>query len=326
MNALGMRRAANCIVGVALWAGVAFAWPQATFPAWAYPWDPAFKFAAAVDDGPRRVPGSAVTYTLREVRNSFFSADWHPEDHGPMPEVVALGRKPEVHACGTCHRADGVGGGPAIANLAGLPAEYIVQQIADFRSGARALAGPPRTSMTLMLASVKAATDAEVRAAAEYFAALKPRRSVRVVEAASVPKTHVAMHFLVVSPGSESEPIGQRIVEVPHDVDQMLLRNARAQFTAYVPPGSIARGEALVRTGGQGQTTPCITCHGPELRGLGPIPGLVGNSPTYLFRQLHDFRRGTRAGVAGAPMKAVVQPLDVADMVSIAAFLGSLAP
>ncbi len=46
-----------------------------------------------------------------------------------MPEVVARGREPEVFACGFCHRADGPGG-PENANIAGLPAACIVQQMA----------------------------------------------------------------------------------------------------------------------------------------------------------------------------------------------------
>ena len=39
-----------------------------------------------------------------------------------------------------------------------------------------------------------------------------------------------------------------------------LLRDARAGFIAYVPVGSIKKGEALVTTGA-GKTTQCGVCH-----------------------------------------------------------------
>jgi cytochrome c553 len=109
-------------------------------PAWAYPVNPP-EFKPAPDDGStRRVPDSSAGFTLGQLRDLFSAPDWHPGDHPPLPEVVARGRKPDVFACGFCHRADGPGG-PENASLAGLPAIYIVQQMADFASGARAGAG-----------------------------------------------------------------------------------------------------------------------------------------------------------------------------------------
>ena len=104
-------------------------------PAWAYPVNPP-DFKLPPDDGTlRRVPGSTAAFTLTQLRDRFFAPDWHPGDHPPMPEVVARGRRPEVFACGFCHRADGPGG-PENSNLAGLPAPYISQQMREFKSGA----------------------------------------------------------------------------------------------------------------------------------------------------------------------------------------------
>ena len=74
-----------------------------------------------------------------------------------MPAVVARGRKPDVLACGFCHRADGPGG-PENASLAGLSADYIVQQMADFKSGARKTSVPERAPPALMIQVAKAAT------------------------------------------------------------------------------------------------------------------------------------------------------------------------
>jgi cytochrome c553 len=296
-----------------------------TFPAWAYPWDPTYDFPPA-DDVLHRVPGSAAAFSVKQARDSFLSPDWHPQDHPPMPDIVARGRKPDVHACGSCHRASGTGGGPSVANLAGLPAAYIAQQVADFKSGARRYSGPPRAAIVLMVAAAKAATDAEIQAAATYFSALKLKPSIRVVETDTVRKTYVARHFIAISKGGDKESIGQRIVEVPVDIDNLLLRDSRSQFLAYVPLGSIAKGEALVKTGGAGTTVPCAACHGPDLRGVGPIPGIAGNSPTYVVRQLYDLKNGARSGTGSVLMKPTVEKLSVEDMVSIAAYLASLTP
>ncbi len=120
-------------------------------PAWAYPVNPP-DFKPAVDDGSlRHVPGSTRAYTLGQLRDFFMAPDWHPGDHPVMPDVVAVGRKPDVYACGFCHRADGRGG-PENANIAGLPAAYIVQQMADFKSGARKSSAPSRLPVTAMTA------------------------------------------------------------------------------------------------------------------------------------------------------------------------------
>jgi cytochrome c553 len=247
-------------------------------------------------------------------------SDWHSADHPPMPETVAHGRRPEVRACGSCHRASGMGG-PENASLAGLPAEYIVQQMADFKSGARTFAGPPRSPITLMVAIAKAATDDEVQAAASYFSSLKPTPNIKVVEADMVPKTQIARVFYATLPDGGTEPLGQRIVETPVDPAQFEHRDSRAQFTAYVPVGSVAKGEGLAKTGGSGKTAPCATCHGPDLKGMGSIPSIAGRSPSYIVRQLYDFQQGKRAGAAGELMK-----LSHDDMISLGAYLGSLKP
>ena len=119
----------------------AFAADDGKPPDWAYPVNPP-DFKLAPDDGtPRRVPDSSASYTLTQIRDLFFAPDWHPEDHPPMPDIVARGRKPDVMACASCHRTDG-SGGPENASLAGLPAAYIVQQVRDMKSGARGTALP----------------------------------------------------------------------------------------------------------------------------------------------------------------------------------------
>jgi cytochrome c553 len=292
-------------------------------PDWAYPVNPP-GFKPKPDDGAlRRVPGSGASFTLTQLRDRFFSPVWHPGEHPAQPEVVARGRKPDVFACGFCHRADGPGG-PENSNIAGLPAAYIVQQMADYKSGARKTSVPGR-NVDLMISLAKAATDAEIEAAAAYFSALKTRAVVRVVESDSVPRTYVTgWHFAAMGKG-EQEALGQRIVEMPEVFEHFESRDTHARFVAYVPPGSIEKGRALAATGG-GKTVQCASCHGPELKGVGAIPGLAGRSPTYLVRQLYDFKHGARAGTEGVQMKPTVKDLAVEDMIALAAYVASLAP
>jgi Cytochrome c553 len=68
-----------------------------------------------------------------------------PQRPRALPDIVANGRKPGVFACGYCHRATGPGG-PENADLAGLPKSYIIQQMADYKSGARGTTRPRANS------------------------------------------------------------------------------------------------------------------------------------------------------------------------------------
>ena len=293
-------------------------------PPWAYAIQPAVQLPP--DDGvPKRVPGSAAAITITEIRDLYVAPDWHPGDHPPMPGVVGRGRKPDMFACGYCHYPNGQGR-PENSSLAGLSAGYIAQQIADYKNGLRKSSEPGRTAAGFMVASAKNATEADVKISAEYFASLKYRPWIRVVETETVPKTHVAGFMLVPLEGAGTEPIGQRIIEIAEDVARTSLRDSRSGLIAYVPVGSIKRGEALVTTGGRGKTTVCTTCHGQDLKGIGDVPPLAGRSPSYTVRQLYDFQSGARAGLLSPLMKESVAKLTIEDMVAIAAFTASLTP
>jgi cytochrome c553 len=176
----------------------------------------------------------------------------------------------------------------------------------------------------LMLAVAKAATEEEVRTAATYFAALERKPWIKVIETDTVPTTQVAGWMLVAASDGGREPIGQRIIEMPADLARTELRDSASPFVAYVPRGSVARGEA-VATGAAGPT-PCAVCHGGDLRGLGPIPGLAGRSPSYLFRQIYDIQHGARAGSWTPLMVGIVDALSGDDRTAVAAYLASLPP
>ncbi len=271
------------------------------------------------------VPGSDVTFRRSELRDLFNPPDWHPDNHPEMPPVVATGRRPDVRACGFCHLPNGQGR-PENSSVAGQPAEYIVQQMRDYRNGLRRSSEPRMGPPSLMLTIGQAATEAEAQEAAEYFSSFAFRPWIRVVETDTVPVTRVSGWMHVPVEGGGMEPIGIRIIETPEDVARTRIRDSEASFIAYVPTGSLARGEALVTTGGNGKTEACGVCHGPDLRGLGPVPHLAGRSPSYVARQLYDFQTGTRNGAWSDLMDAAVANLTVADIVDLAAYTASLEP
>lgn len=339
MTAAGGRRrrlhavAVTALGGAALAAGRPAQAP-ADFPAWAYPvgvpaadTGAAPPAAPAADDGaPRRVPGSAVVLPLARTRDLFDVPDWFPGAGPAMPPVVARGRRPQVYACGYCHLPNGMGH-PENAVLAGLPAAYVAAQMEEFRSGRRTSAEPRMRPTALMRAIARAATPAEVAEAAAYFAALAPRPWVRVVESATVPRTRIkGASTRVVADGGGREPTAGRIIELPEDLRRRELRDPTSGFVAYVPVGSVARGRALVRGGAAGRADACARCHGPDLAGAGEVPGLAGRSPSYLVRQLYDFRTGARSGPRAAEMRRVAGALSTADMVDAAAYLAASRP
>ena len=292
-------------------------------PAWAYIVPPA-DAKPRLDSGKvLRVPDSTAGYTLKQISDPFLAPDWHPADHPKMPEIVAHGHKPAVLACGYCHRADGPGG-PENASLAGLPYDYIVEQMSDYKNGRRSTALPNRLPQANMIALAKAATDEEVRVAAKYFSSLKPRQNIRVLERVNIPKTHVAGWVLAMQEGKETEALGDRIVEAPEKLEQFENRDTRANFVAYVPMRSLLNGAAIVR--GQRLGPPCASCHGRDYRGHELAPSIAGRSPSYVFRQLYEMQNGIRTGSGVKLMKVAMARLSTDEMRDVAAYLATLKP
>src|SRR5215471_11212859 len=110
-----------------------------------------------------------------------------------------------------------------------------------------------------MIRVAKNLTDQEIVAAAGYFATLDVIRWVRVVETETVPRTWWRGNRRLQLAEGGSEPIGQRIIEVPEDPARTALRDPHSGTVAYVPIGSIARGEALVTNDGE-KTLACSRC------------------------------------------------------------------
>src|SRR6202044_2558574 len=114
---------------------------------------------------------------------------------------------------------------------------------------------------------------------------LKKRKWIGGVKSDPVPKFDVPSHnMLVKAKDGGSEPIGNRIVEIPESLELVELRDPNSGFVAYVPKGAIARGRKLVQSGNG--AFPCASCHGANLKGDGNVPALAGRSPSGLVRQL----------------------------------------
>ena len=300
-------------------------------PEWAYaipaqpPGGSAPATAPAPDTSPRQVPGSALTFTRPQISDGFGPADWFPGDHPAMPPIVANGRRPDVRACGLCHYPNGKGR-QENAGVSGLPVSYFIQTMRDFRDGLRKSAESRKNNTNLMIGYAEAMTDDEVKAAAEYFGAMKWTPWIKVVETDTVSRVTSRGGMWIPAEDGAKEPIGMRIVETPENPESTeVLRDPRSGFIAYVPQGSIKKGAALVQSGG-GRTVACGTCHGADLMGMGPVPGIAGRSPSYLARQMYDMQVGARRGEWTALMKPVVANLTDEDYVTISAHVASLTP
>jgi cytochrome c553 len=290
-------------------------------PDWAYPPKQQAEVPKEPDDGkPLQAAGSTRSYTRKEINSQMDSPDWYPDEHPPMPTIVAHGNGTTVRACIGCHLPHGLGH-PENSRMAGTTAAYLTRQLADFKSGVRGGEGAG-----VMTRFAKDLTDDQIRDATAYFAGLKPKRWTRVVETDTVPTSYFeGTRRLQLSDG-KTEPIGKRIVELPEDKEQVELRSPHASFVSYVPVGSLAKGEALVTTGGSGKTLPCAICHGVGLKGLGDVPNIAGRSPGNIARQIYYFQTGDRGGPSAALMKGVVEKLTGDDVIAIAAYVSSLEP
>ena len=279
------------------------------------------------------VPGSSRTYARIDLDDWANAVDWFPDEHAPMPDVVqhgsaSLGEK--KRACAFCHRVSG-GGRPENAPVAGLSVEYFLRQLEDFRSGRRHSTDPRKPNVPTMIAIAQAISPAEARAAAEYYAAQSGAPRIRIVESDRAPPLQLHGNLFVATGNERTEPLTDRIAEVLDGDHEQFNDDPHVGYMAYVPLGSIERGRALVAAGSSGAQTAaapaaqsCTACHGADFHGLGPALPLAGRSPSYLVRQLYDFKTGARDGSLAPLMKPVASRLNTQQMTDIAAYIASL--
>jgi cytochrome c553 len=251
--------------------------------------------------------------------------DWFPGTYPPMPDIVSKGNSASgVQACSYCHLPNGQGR-PENESVAGLPAGYILQQLADFGDGMRK-GSDPRMGYTFMTRIGQNISSDDAKAAASYWASLKLKPWIRVVESDTVPVTRPAGGMLVTVDGGGTEPIGERVIVVSEDYERTELRDPTSGFIAYVPAGSVAKGKQLVETGAGGKSIRCSICHGPDLKGLGNVPSIAGRDPEEMARQIIDIQTGARNGPYSQLMKEPVRQLTNDDIVNIVSYLASLKP
>jgi len=292
-----------CSLAVALLPGAA----SAQLPDWAFPASDRFlpqgvlDATVVADDAERARVEKEVTADPR------------------IPQVVKVRKSDDVARCMGCHLPSGLGQ-PQTAPLAGLPAAYIAQQMADFASGSRT---GYRSENMIRYARGLDAT--EVNEVAAYYASLPHRPWTTVREVETVPKTYVGEREIrTLVPGGGTEPLGDRIIEIAADPASLFRPEAPAYVT-YVPRGAIAKGEMLVTSGG-GTTTACTTCHGADLRGIGDVPALAGRSAVHAARQIYQFQGDQRRGPRSTLMAEVVAQLQAQDIIAIVAYLASRPP
>ncbi len=282
----------------------------------------------------RSLPGTALTACA--VAMAFVATG---AAHGPMPVQVSPPpwlfpldgdtrgeRSPPAKACGDCHTPSGQGR-PDNAPLAALPADYIVAQVRAMRTGARHGATPhPYPPDEAMYAIARAVDDADLVAAAAWFAAQTLRPHVVVRESTTVPRTRVVDGLYVADPGAGREALGERLLELAPVAARRRDLDERLVYRVYVPPGSLARGRALSEAGVPGATPACGSCHGADLRGVGIAPPLAGRSPSYLLRQLVAFKIHARDEPAARIMQLVLLARPMPDLIAAAAYAGAQPP
>ncbi len=269
------------------------------------------------------LPGAKGRFTVAQIGSSTGPADWYPEDHPAMPPIVAKGDASRgIMACALCHYPNGKGR-PENAGVSGLSRAYFIQTMKDMKAGLRHSAEPQKRNAGMMAGMSKAMTDAEIEAAADYYAAIKWTPWIRVVETETVAKHRPgghALYYPLTGPAAGVEPIAGRIIETPEKLERSeRLRDPRSGFVAYVPPGAVEAGRLLVEDRG------CASCHGQGLVGQGLAPSLFGRSPSYIARQLNDYKQGARKGPYSAQME-IATSLKADEITSVAAYIASLPP
>jgi cytochrome c553 len=195
-------------------------------------------------------------------------------------------------------------------SVSGLPRDYILQQLGDFRSGKRHTADPNKANGYEMQAIARNLTDAEAQAAADYFSSVKYTKWVRVVESESIPKFTATVNGLFLKDeGNETIPLGNRIVEMPEDTYQ----------TKYPPQSSLgfcrlcASRQPEERRGarhvGEMRDVPWCRPARDDDQERHRAADSPGRSPSYIGRAIYDFQQGARSGANAALMKPSVQRL-----------------
>lgn len=235
-----------------------------------------------------------------------------------MPLAVATGKP---LPCLQCHLANG-GSHPESAAIAGMSANYIIEQVHAFRDGERV-----DTRTGRMVQAAKLISEKDLKEAAEYYAAIGPDRQkwLKTVVGTEVPKGPAPFGdggFRYHAPEGGMEPLPvSKVIETAEDDDLVRARDQiDGGFVQYVRPEDMELGEKIAADG------KCGTCHGEGFKGKGDVPRLAGQHSVYLIRQLKDIQTGARKDKNVAVMKSIADKLSDREIVAVSAYVASKTP
>jgi len=295
--------------------------------AWAYPVAPPDTAELDMPSGRYVTPDGKRRLTAAQVdKLTAAEKDWFPQSHPIPPAVVLVPGKDQANPCAECHTVNGQGM-VGIPDIAGLPADYLLEQLAAFRSGVRTSALPHCLGTGVMIATAKAWSQTDLQAAVAYYASLPRRTPTRVVETEAAPSMRLERWgWTYLDPtGGPTHSLDGSVAEAPESVNRLFLGDLANRQFVYFSHATLTLGGALIRSGGSaGQ--PCTTCHGADLRGTAVAPPLAGRDPGYLARQLWDIRSGARTGGNAKLMQGPARGLTAHDITAVAGYLASLTP
>lgn len=97
------------------------------------------------------------------------------------------------------------------------------------------------------------------------------------------------------------------------------------KVAAKVDSKLAAKGKPIYDDGVDAAAVPaCSGCHNDDGSGSGRFPRLAGQHPTYVLRQLQNYKSGERANDARELMREVAQRMTEAQMRAVAAYVATL--
>lgn len=80
----------------------------------------------------------------------------------------------------------------------------------------------------------------------------------------------------------------------------------------FAASGAQAAGDPQA---GKTKSATCVACHGPDGNSPNPIwPSIAGQHPSYIKKQLHDFKSGARSNELMTPMSMPLSDQDIEDL------------
>ncbi len=251
-----------------------------------------------------------------------------PEEEDPFAAVRAM-----TEACAGCHGEDGNSDQPGSPGLAGQRAEYLVDALNAYKTGAR--------KHDMMQAFVEPLSTAEIEEIAFYYAVMKPVAAAtpmigdsfagRAPAAACAvchgedgnaedPKTprlagldseYLAAAIVAYQDGTRDHSVMRDVVAA---LDKTEIANMSAFYAAKAPRALPVLKPLTTKEWAE----KCNRCHGPGGKSTDPrFPILAGQSQSYLIKTLKHYHGGQR----GDPMMfAMSFAMNEADILKLAAY------